>query len=337
MKNPKFIIFNDVHIKQGNEEDCRRSLNHLLKYCVNNNILDLVFAGDMFDNRTSQRLSVLKVFNEFLVKCTKLSINVYAIPGNHDKTRYDSKDNFLDVFGEYENFTLFTDITKTDINGINVTFLPYFTDGMLVERVKESVGGGILIGHFAMNGSSNLGHIVEGSLLSATDFKKWDKVFLGHYHNYHKINSNIFHLPSIRQNNFGEDNNKGFTLIYDDLSHEIIRGDFTEYVNIEIDAGVLKQKDLQEKVNSFVGSKKNIKFTIKGDEAKVKSIDKSIFKGTKIILSLKYNDDSLNDKPVGAIKKHSKNSIIQNFTVYCEEKELNTEEGIELINNFLNR
>lgn len=336
MKEPKFIIFNDVHIKQGNEEDCERSLRHLLKYCTENNILDLVFAGDMFDNRTSQRLSVLKVFTEFLNSCAELNINVYAIPGNHDKTRYDSIDNFLDVFGSYDNFMLFRDISNCEIGGINVTFLPYFTDKMLVERVKEHNGSDMLIGHFAINGSSHLGHVVEDSALNASDFKKWDKVYLGHYHNYHKINKDIFHLPSIRQNNFGEDNDKGFTVIYNNLTHAIIPGDFTEYVNFYFDADNGSQKELENHVNSFVDSDKRIKFTIVGDQSKVKSIDKSIFRDTNIMVSLNYNEDSLNTKATEIIKKHTEKSILENFACYCEEKGLDKEEGLEMIENFLN-
>lgn len=48
-------------------------------------------------------------------------------------------------------------------------------------------------------------------------------MYLGHYHDYQQVGSNIFHLGSLQQNNFGEDESKGFWMLYDDCTVELLK------------------------------------------------------------------------------------------------------------------
>ena len=61
---PIAIIFNDAHLKTGNEQDVIHSVKHMLKYAKSEGINKLIFAGDLFDSRSFQRQSVLQAFDE---------------------------------------------------------------------------------------------------------------------------------------------------------------------------------------------------------------------------------------------------------------------------------
>lgn len=60
------------------------------------------------------------------------------------------------------------------------------------------------------------------SELKPSMFEMFKKVYLGHYHNYQRVGSNIYHLGSVQQNNFGEDEKKGFWLLDSDLEVDLI-------------------------------------------------------------------------------------------------------------------
>ena len=66
MKETLAIIFNDVHLKTGNEDEVYESTRYMVDYAVENNIKNLIFAGDLFDSRTMQRLKVLQTFDKML-------------------------------------------------------------------------------------------------------------------------------------------------------------------------------------------------------------------------------------------------------------------------------
>ena len=56
---------------------------------------------------------------------------------------------------------------------------------------------------------NNDGSSVESSIRPSL-FKDWGLVLSGHYHDYQELSDNVVHLGSLTQNNFGEDENKGF-------------------------------------------------------------------------------------------------------------------------------
>ena len=60
--------------------------------------------------------------------------------------------------------------------------------------------------------------------LPARIFSPFDKVFVGHYHNRTVIpGTGIEYIGSSRQHNFGEDEEKGYTVLYTDGTHEFVK------------------------------------------------------------------------------------------------------------------
>lgn len=338
-KKPLFAIFNDIHLGVGNEEAVIVSIKHMISKLLELEISTVVFAGDFFHSRSNQTESVLLAAHEVFRLLDEVGIHMIFFPGNHDKTSYFSYRSFLDSFVFHPN-TLFTDkLLRINIEGVSITLLPFFDDSMLVPMLEEAEGSDILISHFEMAGSSHLGKVSEKTSITKRTLKKWDKVYLGHYHNTHEISKNIVHLPSLRQSSFGEDNNKGFSIIFEDLSYEIIPGVFKEFTKFVIDIDTHSQEEITELINLHSNSDDTIRFEFIGEESKLKALDKEQFIGTGIDVKIKYQkkykvEDT--EKPI-LIKKFDKDQIFKSFEKFCEEKDYSHEEGLVLLNEFLEK
>lgn len=339
MRDPLVIAFNDIHLKPSNEQDVIASIIHMLEYAKSKNIDTLIGVGDLFESRTFQRQSTLEALDKILGLIHEAGCTLYFIPGNHDKTDYNSFYSFLEVYRHFPNVKLIRDIQNIKIKDVSITLLPFFADEMLIPMINEAEGADMLISHFEMKGSVNLGHVSDKKNITRRMFRKWKKVYLGHFHNAHEISENIKHLPSLRQNNFGEDSNKGFTVLYDDLTDEIIKGRFKEFCKIIIDINKTDSKAIKELIRTHENSVNTIRFEFIGEESKLKALDRSQFEGTGISVKLKYEsifDPDQIEKPV-LIKKYDENQVIESFEIFCEEKGYDYEKGMELFNEFLKR
>lgn len=337
---PIAIIFNDAHLKTGNENDVIKSCRHLIKYAVDNKITNVIFAGDLFDSRSFQRQSVLQALDLILNEMNEAGLTLYMFPGNHDKTVYASYDSFLDVYRHYPGVVFNRELSVIDIEGVSITLLPFFSDDMLVPMLEEAQGTDVLISHFEMAGSTNLGKVSEKSSINKKLLSKFTKTYLGHYHNWHEITKDIVHLPSLRQASFGEDDNKGFSILYSDLSYEIIKGDFSKFKKIVLDINKTTQVKIQELIQKYTDSVDTIRFEFIGSEEKLKAIDKSQFKGTGIDIKLKfdvkYDFDAKVEVPQ-VVQNYGVDQVREAFKSFCDDKGYDYKKGSELLEEFLNR
>lgn len=339
MKEIATIHFNDLHIKVGNEDEVVKSCFHLAEYAKNNGVKEIICNGDVFDSRSHQRLSCLKAWERCLDRFLDYGITCHMNKGNHDKSRYDSEESFLDSFRHHPAMILYDTITDVTINGINYTFSPFFSDKILVPQLHEHPGGTVLIGHWECEGSTHLGKVSTKSSIGRKLLKKWDKTFLGHYHNYHEINENIIHLPSLRQNDFGEDDNKGFTVIYKDLSYEIISGVFRRFKKLSFDIDTITSKDIESLLKQHQNSPDSVRMEFSGSETKLKAIDKKVFQDAGIDLKLKFNKkysiESLENLEIKFDKVYTEKDIQEIFKTFCIEKEYDYKIGKKLLDEFL--
>lgn len=339
MKKPLAIIFNDAHLKTGNEQEVIHSVRHMINYAKASKITDLIFAGDLFDSRSFQRQSVLQAFDKIIELISDAKLQMYIFPGNHDKTVYSSFDSFLDIYRYHPNIKFNRAIKNIKLKDVKITLLPFFDDDMLIPMLEEHEGGDILISHFEMAGSTHLGRVSEKSSINKKLLSKWKKVYLGHYHNYHEITKDIVHLPSLRQSNFGEDNNKGFTVLFDDLSYELIKGEFKEFKKIIININETSSKELNQLIKLHSNSEDTIRFEFIGDESKLKALDKSQFKETgidiKIKYEIKYDFDDENLELPTVTEYYGEEEVKNAFEQFCEEKGYDHKYGLELLDEFL--
>jgi len=335
-KNPIAIIYNDIHLKTGNELDTIRSIKHMIKYAVKNKIDTLIMAGDLFDSRSFQRQSVLHTCDSIISMCEEAGLTSYWFPGNHDKSIYKSEDSFLDIYRHHPNIIFNKVESRIELGGVGITLIPFFSDDILVPMLEKAKPNDVLISHFEMKGSTNLGHVIEHSNITRKLLKKFKKTYLGHFHNHHEITKDIVHLPSLRPQNFGEDNVKGFSVLYDDLSYELVQGDFRKYHKISIDVETVDTADIQKLINEHSNSEDSVRIEFTGPESKLKSLDKGMFVDTGIDIQLKFEKifDVENIVYPKVSKTHNKSSIKENLEDFCKEKGYDLKLGLKLLNKF---
>tara|TARA_R100000935_G_scaffold51505_1_gene78023 strand:- start:496 stop:1515 length:1020 start_codon:yes stop_codon:yes gene_type:complete len=339
MKKVLAIIFNDVHLKTGNEDEVYESTKHMVSYAVDNGVKNLIFAGDLFDSRTQQRLKVLQTFDKMLELFNTNGLTLYLFPGNHDKTLYTSSDSFLDVYKHHPCVKFNRELKNIVIDDVSIDLLPFFSTELLVPMIENAKGGDILISHFGMDGSNHLGHVSKNTSITKKLLNKWNKVYLGHYHNYHEISNNIVHLPSFRQESYGEDNVKGFSLLFKDGSYELVKGKFREYLKLTIDLNESNNKEIANLIKSHSNSEQKVRFEFRGTQEQFKALDKSQFKDTGIDVKSKYNEVYELEvvEPSKIIEKYSKDQIMESFKEFCNDKGYDYKEGSIMVKEFLNK
>lgn len=342
MAKPIAIQINDIHLDRGNLDQVTDIFHQLCGLCTKESIYTVFIAGDIFESRTSQRLETLNAFLNILNILHSSNIHAFLIPGNHDKTRYDSKESFVDSFSFHPALTIFDDYDCTDLEvGTRVHFMPFFKEDVWLEKFRPEFledGQNILITHVSITGSvNNDGSVVE-SPLSINTFKGFDRVYSGHYHNFQEIKGKFIHCPSPYQANFGEDNKKGFTIIYDDLTYEIKKAKFKEYKKVKINLDEIKKSELDDLMKEYSNSNANIRFEVLGSESKVKSIKKDNFYavGIDIKTKVKEVEDSLVYAENEEIISFNKTSLIEEFEECCEENDWEFETGNKYLERKLN-
>jgi exonuclease SbcD len=335
------VIFNDLHLTIDNVEEINNLVDQVINYCLDNKIKTAFLAGDLLDSRSSLRIDEVQAILNIKEKFSKAKIDICVIPGNHDKTRYDSPNSWLDIWTPQDDIRkgmsmLIREVDHIVLDNLAIFMLPYYREELLVPMIEgiEPIESktNILISHFAMNGSvNNDGSKMETGITSKL-LKKFKFVYLGHYHNTHKPCRNTLHLPSICQNNFGEDENKGFTVLFEDGSHEIVNTNFRRFKNVKIDLDTITPAKLNKAIKQYANSSDNIKFKILGSEEKVKAFKKEKLEDVGIVCEKIYNEEigevEKNDTSEIKLKKTDE-EIISIFENFCKVKDYNFEEGLK--------
>lgn len=336
--DPIALIYTDFHIKPDNVESvstlCKEAIQIANKYSIENHI----WLGDVFDNRVSQRESVLNGLTQIIEMYDKVNHRIYCIPGNHDKTDYSSRNSFLHPYKYHPSFDLIDDLDYRMIGGKECFFLPFFSDEIMMENIECFAGSkDFLFGHFAVTGSKNNDGSEVESRIKPSLFKTFKKVFLGHYHNQQDINPNIIHLGSLQQNNFGEDDRKGFWLLYSDGTIELITSKIGQtFKKLKIDLSNLTQKQAVSMIDKFKEDNPGARLRVEvcGETAAVKAFDKTRFQGIDIKKKYEEIDVDLNIDNID-IKTLSQQDIIDKFKLFCEENEYNYNEGLIILKEIL--
>lgn len=259
-KEPAVLVINDVHLHLNTLETAKDVLGQAVALCTALGIKYIIINGDLFTERKGQPLEALLVALWFKQLCFDAGLIVLAIPGNHDKTDQEAEESFLDIFHGGE-FFVYSKESVVSIKGaggtpLRVWLLPYFPEtGSLPGRLDTLVHQlctqkdrdqqqeefddyytqkNVLCMHAAVSGvRNNDGSEVKNNLATHL-FKMFDSVVVGHYHNYSKLGENIHYTASAYPRNHGEDNDKGFTIVYVDGSLERKKAMFPQYVSYDL-------------------------------------------------------------------------------------------------------
>lgn len=339
-KKPIAIISTDWHLNDNNAVQLLNIADEEVALAKRLGVDNIVWLGDMFDSRVSQRQDLLNCLSSIIEVHTNNGLSIHCIPGNHDKTDYKVDDSFLSPYRFHPSFFLHENESGVVLPGSNIAayFIPFYQQSEWIKHFDKIVGlsrgdFSVLFSHMAIEGSiNNDGSRVESSI-KALMFKDFDRVFLGHYHNAQQPARNVFHLPSVAQNNFGEDEEKGFTVLYEDLSFETLRSDFKPYRSVTLDAGTVTRDDIKNVVNDAKSQNFYMRVVLTGTQEQVKRVDCKELKSSGVNVKIKYDEIEVKEsEELTVVKELSGVDIKEKFVKFCEDNSYNIEEGLSLLN-----
>ena len=264
-KNSK--LFHDYFLKFYNDI--------FFPYLEENGISIVIDMGDTFDSRKGIDFSSLAwAKDNYFDRLKNMDIHVHTIVGNH--TAYYKNTNQVNavdlLLREYDNITVYSETTEVDIDNLKVLFVPWINSENFESSVKsiKASNSTCAMGHLELNGfRAHRGHVMEEGM-GCEEFKKFDKVFSGHYHT-RSDDGRIFYLENPYEMFWNDVNDpRGFTIFdtetlehthinnpyrlfyniyYEDTPHQLF--DSTEYEN-KIVKVIVRKKSSTKKFEQFI-------------------------------------------------------------------------------------
>jgi len=338
-KKPIFLLVNDLHLKKDNCELVYNIFQQVVSVCNNMGIDRVVIGGDMFTNRSGQPLSVLLACKRCFEMLCDNNIITYVIPGNHDKTDVSDDRSYLDVF-QRDGINVINRPKYLNFGGVGVFLMPYYTESIWIEKFNSFLKNktikdkSILVTHIAINGVKNN----DGTLVSDGISEDWldmfDQIFVGHYHNRSDVGKKIHYTGSAYQNNFGEDIEKGFTVVYDDLSWMNIDSVFPKYIVERVEAS--DNVNLHNVLERYDNSDDNVRIIINGSKVECDKINVSEIRdkyGVDVKVQTNEEIEAI-EISNNEVIRFDKMSIKKDFIRFCAENKIRGKEfnfGLNLI------
>lgn len=328
-KTPYALLINDIHVSANTLDDFRYNWEEALKVCEGYQINHIIIGGDLWTSRASQTLDVLMTVDAALTRAASKHIIVDIADGNHDKVDQEAYVSYNRIFrhinyvSHIQRFKSYELDDKTLLLVMsyfpeNTTFLKELEEA-LESCIGYDRGNIVLYIHEGINGALGSSNDNE---LSANVFNGFKQVLVGHYHDRNKVADNIMYIGASRQQNFGEDEAKGYTIIYSDGSTKFIENQVSlRYRTIEVTPEEISStsEDIAELIND--GYK--VKVRVMADASNAKTVDrqKLVDMGvtkveviTETALAETYNADFNT--------KFDKAGLKQEYQVFCTQKEI---------------
>lgn len=331
-KQPLALLLTDTHLNRDNVDLNKSIFRQAIMKAKEYGFAHIYHKGDIFDSRLNQSLRTLLAFKSILNDFKEHNITLRAIPGNHDKVDYESDRSYLDVYSDHPNFELYSTPTLLKLSDdIDVCLVPYYKEttiykqklDSILPRVKKKT---VLLTHCALSGVRNN----DGSLMGEREtppmesFDVFEKIFVGHYHNAQALdNGRIVYPGSSMPHNYGEDNEKGIVLVYNNLSWQHLKTDFPHYIKVQFD---VKEDDPKAFIETKQQLKESDHFRIEviGTSAEIQAFDKNIFTKHGIDVKKKNQEIETNITMVQevAFESHTAASITKEFDVFCKKNKI---------------
>lgn len=330
---PCALLINDIHVSKDNIPEAKANWNEALQVCDERGIKLILVGGDLFQARSSQNLDILLAIYDMLAIADNRGIKIVLANGNHDKVNQEAIRGYCHVYGQFDNVAVVDDfLTITDDEwDCAIHMIAYFPEsGSFTSKLNALITGGLdeerknlLYIHEGINGA--LAHSSDNEL-PANIFGDFDKVFVGHYHNRCLVKgSNVEFIGSSRQHNFGEDEEKGYTLVFNDGSHEFVKNQAnTRYQVIDVPANKvdIHLSDRLEEIRE--DGRYKVKVRVHSTNADAASIDKS-----KLLDSGAMKVEIITEEPEireivssSLFEKFDNNKIQENYKEFCRVKDI---------------
>ena len=331
---PCLLLLNDIHISKDNIPAFKANWQEAIDICRKMDVKEIAIGGDLFFSRAAQTLDVLLAVHDALLTATEHGIHVTIAEGNHDKVNQENERGYCHVFDQHSNVLVcdeYVSLPLGDDCRFVLHMMGYFPeDGSFctrLDRLKEEALDpkrlNFLYIHEGVNGALAQPNDKE---LPAKIFEDFDKVFVGHYHNRTIIDkTRIEYIGSSRQHNFGEDEEKGYTVIYTDGSHEFIKNKVnTRYRVIDVSAERAGLHLMDELREIDADGRYKVKVRVHAPQAAMKSVDKAALLdagATKVEL-IADDEEMLEVAASSLFEKFDSHRIRETYEEFCREKQI---------------
>ena len=331
---PCLLLLNDIHVSKDNIPAFTANCQEAIDMCRKLDVREIAVGGDLFFSRAAQTLDVLLAVHDALLAAAGHGIHVTLAEGNHDKINQEAVRGYCHVFDRHPNVLVCDEYVSLPV-GDDCRFvlhmMGYFPeDGSFCARLdrlkEEALDPGrlnFLYIHEGINGA--LARPSEKEL-PAKIFEEFDKVFVGHYHNRCIIpKTRIEYIGSSRQHNFGEDEEKGYTLIYSDGSHV-----FTKYrvntryrlLDVPVERAGLHLMDELREIGA--DGRYKVKVRVHAPQAAMKSVDKPALleAGASKVELVADDEEMLETCSSSLFEKYDSRRIRETYEEFCREKRI---------------
>lgn len=348
MKEALALLINDIHISKDNIAEFNKNWNEALMICQREGISDIVVGGDMFTERSSQTLAVLLAVKSALDRAVAKKIYVTIAEGNHDIVDKESFEGYNHLWVGQKNIDIIDTYRILGWEDCDFVFavMSYFPengsfldwlDRMLTEALTKhgdivrSEQDIILYIHEGVHGA--LGNFEIDGELPQEPLLDYKAVLCGHYHNrIHIKGTNIQYIGSSRQHNFGEDEEKGYTILYSDGSTQFVENQVNQrYKTIEIDCEDIA--DLDDYFADDAMSNYKIRVKVHCTDKQAKTFDKQHlldlgFNKVEMVLATPVKKEAA---AMSIEEKFDKQGIKKEYQNFCNEQEIDSELGIKYL------
>lgn len=337
---PCALLINDIHASKDNIAEFRKNWDEALELCKQNEVQYLIVGGDMWLSRSSQTLDVLMAVRWAILKATKqYGLYVIIAEGNHCKVDFENIEGYSHVFSDYENVEVVNDFTEVVLSDeVSLWVMSYFPEnGSFINKLdaikqEYSTKKNVLYIHEGIRGGLATPSDDE---LPANIFNGFDSVLVGHYHNRKQIHgTNIEYIGSSRQHNFGEDEEKGYTILYSDGSTKFIKNEVNQrYKVIEVDVANMDDDFMNMLAEIKTDSRYKVKVRVKCDSAQSSAINKQKLAeagANKIELVTEQTEVMCTDHQ-SITQKFDKSGIKEEYTNFCAQKSIDNQLGLHYL------
>jgi exonuclease SbcD len=333
-KKPIRLLYADKHLIHDNIELVTDITKQEIELAKKIGVTEIIGTGDEFTSRQAQSLATLDAFAEINDLYVADGLKRKCIVGNHSKVDYKSEKSYLSIFKHHPCLDVISTVHFEDVGNIRLHFVSYFDENVnykdYLKKAKKNIDKekfNILITHILFNGGvNNEGEENKKITLKLSDFKQFDKVLSGHIHN-KSTYGNFHYIGSTYAKDFGETNEKGFTILYDDGSHEMVNSTFPEYYTIDVDLDKISLDDVNDLKKQGSELKKeanaNIRFRFKGSKDKVASIKQEEFTSLGIDVKKEHKTiiESVEKAETGQVIVYDDKTILTKFDSFCKKEE----------------
>lgn len=330
------LLANDFHAAKDNMKEFEKNWEEMLSVCKRYGVDHVFIAGDLFDSPTAQSRIVMVGVKRCLQKAVASHITIDVAPGNHDIENRNVTDSWLDVFDNVVNVHKSPQLFK--MGELWLAMFPYYLeDTIFPKQLKEFEDeiksqhierrDIVLYLHAGVHGA--LGDFDVPNELSQEILAPYHKVLCAHYHNRtHIKNTNVWYIGSSRQHSFGEDEEKGYTLLHSDGMTEFVKNE----VNARYVTEDLSLHNLKKWKNNY-DERYKVRLVVHCKDSEVDTVDKQVLLehgankicfDTEKIQAIKAEQSGINDK-------FDARDLQQEYKSFCDEKDLDDKMGIKYL------